>query len=131
MLDRFHIVQGLNRALNQYRVQLMNQQRTHNPKLYRKLKKHWRLLLIHQEKLTSTHYHYSPGFYEWVTTQGSVDYLLDQDQRLKDTYRLVHRLREALQDNDKELFFDCLNTARNLSLIDFRIFRILEIEFYS
>ncbi|MGH2075855.1 transposase [Aerococcus urinaeequi] len=33
-----------------------------------------------------------------------LDYLLDKNPLLKDTYNLIHNLRESLQENDSEAF---------------------------
>src|SRR3712207_9224385 len=45
VLDTFHIVQLVNRAFNQTRIREMNQEKTKNPKLYRMLKRDWKLYL--------------------------------------------------------------------------------------
>ncbi|QQV79504.1 transposase [Enterococcus faecalis] len=45
IIDRFHIVQHLNRALNHVRIQRMNSLRYTRPRDYRKLKKQWKLVL--------------------------------------------------------------------------------------
>lgn len=56
ILDRFHIVQSLNRALNMSRVSIMNQFRnTHRP-LYNKYKAFWKLFLKLRESLEIFNY---------------------------------------------------------------------------
>src|SRR5699024_11190379 len=45
IIDQFHIVQLLNRALNQIRVEEMNKIRYTRPRDYRKLKQQWKLIL--------------------------------------------------------------------------------------
>ena len=45
IIDRFHIVQSLNRALNMSRVHVMNCYRTFNRPLYNKYKSYWKLFL--------------------------------------------------------------------------------------
>ena len=56
ILDRFHIVQSLNRALNMSRVSIMNQFRnTHRP-LYNKYKAFWKLFLKPRESLEIFNY---------------------------------------------------------------------------
>ena len=45
IIDRFHIVQSLNRALNMSRVHVMNCYRTSNRPLYNKYKSYWKLFL--------------------------------------------------------------------------------------
>ena len=39
-----------------------------------------------------------------TNTGGILDYLLDKNPLLKDTYNLIHNLRESLQENDSEAF---------------------------
>ena len=45
IIDRFHIVQSLNRALNMSRVHVMNCYRASNRPLYNKYKSYWKLFL--------------------------------------------------------------------------------------
>ncbi|PTK63658.1 ISL3 family transposase, partial [Staphylococcus borealis] len=42
IIDRFHIVQSLNRALNMSRVHIMNGFKTSNRPLYNKYKSYWK-----------------------------------------------------------------------------------------
>ncbi|RSU14834.1 hypothetical protein CBF27_02150 [Vagococcus acidifermentans] len=47
IIDRFHIVQHINRAFNQLQIKIMNQFRTQqseSQKKYRRLKCYWKLL---------------------------------------------------------------------------------------
>src|SRR5699024_6468938 len=44
IIDRFHIVQLLNRELNAYRIRVMNRLRYTQPRDYTKLKRLWKLL---------------------------------------------------------------------------------------
>ncbi|MBT2815390.1 transposase, partial [Staphylococcus coagulans] len=45
IIDRFHIVQAINREINRCRVQVMNGFRTKDRPQYNKLKRYWKLLL--------------------------------------------------------------------------------------
>lgn len=56
IIDRFHIVQALNRALNMSRVSLMNTFRINNRPLYNKYKHYWKLLLTPFEDLNAISY---------------------------------------------------------------------------
>ncbi|WP_366143856.1 transposase, partial [Fusobacterium sp.] len=44
-IDRFHLVQLINRSFNKVRIQIMNKHKNQNGRLYRKLKYYWKLLL--------------------------------------------------------------------------------------
>ncbi|MBG9977685.1 transposase [Facklamia tabacinasalis] len=57
IIDRFHIVQLLNRVLNSYRIRVMNRLHYTQPRDYTKLKRLWKLLLKPREALDFTHYH--------------------------------------------------------------------------
>ena len=56
IIDRFHIVQSLNRALNISRVHVMNCYRTSNRSLYNKYKNYWKLFLKPFETLEAFNY---------------------------------------------------------------------------
>ncbi|MGV1143854.1 transposase [Staphylococcus aureus] len=50
IFDRFHIVQHLNRELNKYRVQVMNEYRNKKGPNYTIFKNNWKVLLINMVK---------------------------------------------------------------------------------
>ncbi len=61
IINSFHLVQLISRAMNKTRVMIMNQFKTSNGevlKKYRRLKTHWRLLLKKKSELSSTNYNY-------------------------------------------------------------------------
>ncbi|EGQ3178818.1 transposase [Staphylococcus pseudintermedius] len=57
VVDKFHIVQAINRELNRCRVQAMNRFKNKDKPMYNKFKKYLKLMLKPQEKLNYTHYH--------------------------------------------------------------------------
>ncbi len=67
IIDRFHIVQSLNRALNMSRVHVMNSYRISNRPLYNKYKSYWKLFLKPFETLEAFNYHKVHLFKEWKT----------------------------------------------------------------
>ncbi len=56
VIDRFHIFQLLNRALNVIRVTVMNELRTTNQSLYNKFKRYAKLLLKSGDDLEAFEY---------------------------------------------------------------------------
>ena len=104
IIDRFHLVQALNRELNKLRIEVMNAFRVPDHRLYNKYKRYWRIFLMPRENLNS--WDYQPfKLFDWLTNTGGIlDYLLAKNPLLKDTYNIVHNLREALQENDSEVF---------------------------
>lgn len=68
----------------------MNSVRHSDCRLYNKLKRYWKLILKNPADLQTTSYDRFRIF-DWLTnTQGIVNYLLDHDECLRDTYRVVH-----------------------------------------
>ena len=116
VIDRFHIVQHLNRGLNSVRIQTMNKIRYERPRDYRKLKQQWKLILKNQgsldyEKLR-TH-----RLYDGLVTQTMmVAYLTSLSPELERVYTLVNRLKEALQDHDFQRFQLELEESRKYRL---------------
>ncbi|KAF3298575.1 ISL3 family transposase, partial [Carnobacterium sp. PL24RED07] len=94
----------LNRELNKLRIEVMNAFRVPDHRLYNKYKRYWRLFLMPRESLSS--WDYQPfKLFDWLTNTGGIlDYLLDKNPLLKETYNLIHNLRESLQENDSEAF---------------------------
>src|SRR5699024_2390050 len=82
IIDRFHIVQLLNRVLNTYRIRVMNRLRYTQPRDYTKLKRLWKLLLKPLEALDFTHYHTHRLFDGLIIEKGRVDYLIQLDAQL-------------------------------------------------
>ena len=51
IIDCFHIVQQLNRALNNKRIQIMKHLRNKESRHYTKLKRYWKFVLTHEDNL--------------------------------------------------------------------------------
>ncbi|MFC6465609.1 ISL3 family transposase [Marinilactibacillus sp. GCM10026970] len=122
IIDRFHIIQLINRSLNRIRVKVMKQyNRSSYPSkgIYNKFKNHWRLLLKEERTLSSTDYKYYTCFGQ-TTQQHVVDTLLSFSSELGESYRLYQDLLHALktknysqfQNTLKQTTFDYHNTMR-------------------
>ena len=116
IIDRFHIVQALNRELNKCRVSKMNESRYSNPRLYNKYKRYWKVLMTKEDNLCYQTYSYHRLFDWYTNTQGIAAYLLDQDPLLRGTYRVVHDLRNALERHDWQRFEYTLNMAHTYNI---------------
>ena len=103
IIDRFHIVQSLNRALNMSRVHVMNCYRTSNRPLYNKYKVIGNYFKPF-ETLEAFNYHKVHLFKEWKTEKVIINYLLGVDVELFNTYHYVHELRRLLKENQIEKF---------------------------
>jgi len=104
IIDRFHIVQHLNRALNRYRIEVMNEVRYTRPRDYRKLKKQWKLILQNSWTLNYEKF-ITHRLYEGMMTQKMmVDYLLSIDTKFRWIYELINDLKYSLSIGDFSKF---------------------------
>ncbi|MGT2757763.1 ISL3 family transposase [Streptococcus ovuberis] len=103
VLDRFHIVQNMSRAMNRLRVQVMNQfdRKSHG---YRALKRYWKLFLQDSRRLSDKCF-YRPTFRMHLTNQEIVAKLLSYSQELKEHYDLYQLLLFHFQEKQADLFF--------------------------
>lgn len=116
IIDRFHVVQLLNRALNQIRIQLMRNIRYQRPRDYTKLKRLWKLILKRRDELDFQHYHTHRLFDGLVTEQSMVNYLLNLDDKLYRAYHLTHQLIEVILSHSHQAFERVLQEGRKYSL---------------
>ena len=71
---------------------------------------------MNEMQLIYTNYQRFPLFDSLTNTGNIVDYLLNQNKAFKDTYRMVHNLRYALEKSDYNSFKITLHEAANYQL---------------
>lgn len=112
IIDRFHIVQQLTRAMNQVRIKSMNrltQSKNEEAKNYRKLKKYWRLVLKKNKYLNYTAYKQWPLFQQkYVCETDVLDKLLSIDPELEATYSVYQQLMYHFDKRDSQSFFEVI-----------------------
>jgi len=111
--DRFHVVQHINRAFNQLRVNIMNQFRTHHSddqKKYRRLKRYWKLLLKDSDKLSLSRSTYHRLFKREMYPQDVIDNLLSYHPLLKTAYDTVQLLHYYRKKQDVTGFFAVIDS---------------------
>ncbi|VMK73842.1 transposase [Streptococcus pneumoniae] len=103
VLDRFHIVQHLSRAMSRVRVQIMNQldRKSHE---YKAIKRYWKLIQQDSRKLSDKHF-YRPTFRMHLTNKEIFNKLLSYSQDLKHHYQLYQLLLFHFQNKEPEKFF--------------------------
>ncbi|MBM7635387.1 ISL3 family transposase [Streptococcus saliviloxodontae] len=103
VLDRFHIIQNLSRAMNRFRIQIMNQfdRKSHE---YRALKRYWKLIQQDSRKLSDKRF-YRPTFRAHLTNHEIVKRLLSYSDELKQHYELYQCLLFHFQEKQTEHFF--------------------------
>ncbi len=103
VLDRFHIVQHLSRAMSRVRVQIMNHldRKSHE---YKALKRYWKLIQQDSRKLSDKRF-YRPTFRLHLTNQEILEKLLSYSQELREHYELYQLLLFHFQEKQAEHFF--------------------------
>ena len=100
IIDRFHMVQNINRELNKARVKLMNQYKNKKGSIYTILKNFQKVILEDRDKVNSTKTFYSRSFKRYVTRKEVLDYILSIDAEFTASYKRVHEIREAIKAKD-------------------------------
>ena len=104
VLDRFHIVQHLNRAISRIRVQIMNQfdRKSHE---YKTMKRYWKLIQQDSRKLSDKRF-YRPTFRSHLTNKEILEKILAYSQELREHYELYQLLLFHFQEKqaDHSLF---------------------------
>ena len=103
VLDRFHIVQHLSRAMSRVRVQNMNKfdRKSHE---YKALKRYWKLLQQDSRKICHKRF-YRPTFRMHLTNKEILEKLLSYSQELREHYELYQLLLFQFQEKQAEHFF--------------------------
>ena len=116
VLDRFHIVQHLNRAMNRTRIQIMNTlDRKTLP--YRSIKRYWKLIQQDSRKLSHKRF-YRPTFRMHLTNREVVEKLLSFSDELRYYYNLYQLLLFHFQEKNEQHFFDLIDQEmENVNLI--------------
>ncbi|WP_422070708.1 ISL3 family transposase [Streptococcus pseudopneumoniae] len=106
VLDRFHIVQHLSRAMSRVRVQIMNQfeRKSHE---YKAIKRYWKLIQQDSRKLSDKRF-YRPTFRIHLTNKEILDKLLSYSEDLKHHYNLYQLLLFHFQNKEPDKFFELI-----------------------
>lgn len=110
IIDRFHLVQLINRSMNKCRIQVMNQLRTsksEDMKKYRRLKCFWKLLLKNAAHLSHTEYKQYPLFGQRLEAS-LVEELLTYSPILRENYDWYQALLKAMSNRDFKSLEACL-----------------------
>ena len=97
VIDRFHLIQNINRKLNSARVQLMN---TYTGMNYTLFKNNWKLILEDVDNITHDKFIYNRSFKSYVTRRDILEYLLELDSVFKASYERVHDIRYAVKSRN-------------------------------
>ena len=108
VLDRFHIVQHLSRAISRVRVQIMNQfeRKSHE---YKAIKRYWKLIQQDSRKLSDKRF-YRPTFRMHLTNKRDSRQALSYSEDLKHHYNLYQLLLFTSRIKKLTNFSDLLRT---------------------
>ena len=109
VIDRFHIVQYMSRALNHTRIQLMTQFDKKSLE-YRALKYYWKSVLKDSRKLSLNSFR-SRTFGETLTPKECLTEIFHLVPELKGYYDLYQLLLFHLQEKNADYFFDLIEEA--------------------
>ena len=109
IIDMFHIVQLISKSFNNTRIKIMKKDKVN----YKKFKRYWRLLLKSRLELDCSCWKKYRCFKNLMTEVDVVNYLLEQNNELKETYYLYQNILYALQRRDFELFTTIINENYN------------------
>lgn len=104
--DKFHIVQHINRALNQTRIAAMKRNQDHQ----RKFKRYWKLILMDSSRLNSADYRFFFCFKGLKSQTAVVDFIVNLDPELRITYDYYQRLLLAIHNKNQDLLISLLKS---------------------
>lgn len=94
IIDDFHLTQLISTALNKTRIALMKKDK----KNYNKFKRYWRLILKSRSDLNISKWKKYKCFDNLMTQKDVVDYLINTNEELKQTYETYQNILYALQN---------------------------------
>lgn len=109
IIDKFHLTQLISRSLNKTRIIVMKKFKKH----HRKFKRYWRLFLKPREDLDFSKWKKWTCFEHLMTEIDVVDYLVNLDDELKQTYLVYQQLLYALKKKDYALLNKTLHNYNN------------------
>ena len=101
VIDKFHIVNLVNRAFNQTRISIMNS--IQDDSLKRKLKLFWKSLLKYYPDLCRVNY-YCQSFKRKLSSKDKVDYLLNKCPELEANFNIYQDIIQVIKHNNFKRF---------------------------
>lgn len=104
IIDKFHLSHLISNSLNKTRIKVMNK----NKKYQRKFKRYWRLILKSREDLDISKWKKFTCFENLMTEADVVDFLINLDKELKETYDVYQNILYALKTKSLTLLKNSL-----------------------
>ena len=109
VIDNFHLIQLISRSLNKTRISIMKKDK----KNYNKLKRYWKLLLKSKDELDFEKWKKFTCFNSFMTESDVVNYIINTNEELKQTYIVYQNLLSSIQNKDFNAFSYILNNYNN------------------
>lgn len=106
IIDKFHLVQLVSRALNKTRIRLMKKSNAN----YKKLKRYWKLLLKSRDEIDCSTWKKFTCFSNYMTEIDVVNFLANSDPELKDSYEIYQNILYAIQHRDTTVLKESLSS---------------------
>lgn len=110
VIDSFHLVQLISRSLNKTRIRAMK----NNKKAYNKMKRYWKLILKSRDELDYSKWKKFTCFSNLMTEKDVVDFILNQNTELRETYFKYQELLSSIKNKDKNRFLQAINEVNEL-----------------
>ena len=107
IIDKFHLVNLISTSLNKTRIKVMKKDK----KNYNKFKRYWRLLLKSQDELNNSKWKRYWCFDGLITQSDIVNYLINTDKELNETYKIYQSLLYALKHNKYNNISEYMKTS--------------------
>lgn len=105
IIDVFHIIQLISRALNKTRIMIMKNDKVN----YNKLKRYQKLLLKSRDELNYEKWKKYTCFNKFITESDVVNYIINTNIELKNTYDVYQSLLSSIKNKNYNLFIHILN----------------------
>jgi len=112
IIDRFHIVQLVGRALGNARISLMKKMNDCHCREYKILKAHWRLFHKDSADLEAARSVYLRGVNEYMTQQNALDLIVKNHPQFEKVYDAYKDVFNELKEKNMERLIDVLENYR-------------------
>lgn len=118
IIDRFHIVQLLNRSLQRTRIDTMKNYATSSME-YKRLKRYWKLISKKNDELNSIDFKHKTHFKSWVSEKTIVEETIAVNDTFKNSYNVYQLLLQDIKKKDKLSLEKHLNSSLNSDISDY------------
>lgn len=112
IIDRFHIVQLVGRALGNARISLMKKMNDCHCREYKILKAHWRLFHKDSADLEAARSVYLRGVNEYMPQQNALDLIVKNHPQFEKVYDAYQDVFNVLKEKNRERLIDVLENYR-------------------